>query len=108
MGIITDLLADIALPKMVRVRQFSAAEVDDVAAAVREEIRRPEIARRVKPGMRIAVGVGSRGMAEIELIVRVTIEELKRLGAKPFMCPPWEAMEAPPPKGKSRCWPTWE
>ena len=88
MGIITDLLADIALPKMVRVRQkFSAPEVDDVAAAVREEIRRPEIARRVKPGMRIAVGVGSRGVAEIELIVRVTIEELKRLGAEPFIVP---------------------
>ncbi len=88
MGIITDLLADIALPKMVRVRQkFSAPEVDDVAAAVHEEIRRPEIARRVKPGMRIAVGVGSRGVAEIELIVRVTIEELKRLGAEPFIVP---------------------
>ena len=88
MGIITDLLADIALPKMVRVRQrFAAPEVHDVAAAVREELRQPEIARRVKPGMRIAVGVGSRGVAEIALIVRVTIEELKRLGAKPFIVP---------------------
>ena len=58
-----------------------------MAAALREELRRPEIARRVKPGMRIAVGVGSRGVAEIALIVRVTIEELKRLGAKPFIVP---------------------
>jgi hypothetical protein len=88
MGIITDLLADIALPKMVRVRQeFAAPEVHDVAAALRQEIRRPEIARRIKPGMRIAVGVGSRGVAEIALIVRVTIEELKRLGAEPFIVP---------------------
>ncbi|MDR3673914.1 MAG: lactate racemase domain-containing protein [Acidobacteriota bacterium] len=88
MGMIADLLVDIALPKMARVRQeFAAPRVEDVAAAVRDEIRRAEITRRVKPGMRIAVGVGSRGMAEIALIVHVTIEELKRLGAAPFIVP---------------------
>ncbi len=88
MDIITHLLADLALPKMVLVRQrFAAPEVDDVAAALREELRRPEITRRVKPGMRIAVGVGSRGVAEIALIVSVTIAELKRLGAEPFIVP---------------------
>lgn len=88
MGIITDLLAGISLPKMIRIRQeFPATEVKDVAAAVRAEIRRPEIANRVKPGMRIAVGVGSRGVAEIARIVQVTIEELKKLGAKPFIVP---------------------
>jgi hypothetical protein len=88
MGIITDILAGIDLPSMIRVRQnFVAPETHDVAAALREEIRRPEIASRVKPGMSIAVGVGSRGMAQIELIVMVTIVELKRLGAKPFIVP---------------------
>jgi hypothetical protein len=88
MGIITDILAGIDLPSMIRVRQnFVAQETHDVASALREEIRRPEIASRVKPGMRIAVGVGSRGMAQIALIVSVTIVELKRLGAKPFIVP---------------------
>jgi hypothetical protein len=92
MGIITDLLADIALPKMVRIRQnFAAPEVHDVAETLREQLRQPEIARRVKPGMRIAVGVGSRGMAELSLIVRVTIEELKNFGAKPFIVPAMES-----------------
>jgi hypothetical protein len=88
MSIITGMLASIVLPKMVLVRQkFVAPEVQDVAATLREELRRPEIARRVKTGMRIAVGVGSRGVAEIALIVSVTVEELKRLGAEPFIVP---------------------
>jgi Lactate racemase N-terminal domain len=88
MSIIDDLLADIPLPRMIPVRQqFVAPQVGDLAAALREELRQPEIAVRVKPGMRIAVGVGSRGVAEIPLIVRVTIEELKRLGASPFIVP---------------------
>jgi hypothetical protein len=88
MSFIRDLLDGIALPRMVPVRQqFAAREVPDVSAALREELRRPEIARRIKPGMRIAVGVGSRGVAEIAPIVAVTIEELKRLGAEPFIVP---------------------
>jgi hypothetical protein len=88
MGIITDLLSDIDLPRMVRVRQeFAAPEVRDVATAVREQLRSPQIGDRVKPGMRIAVGVGSRGMAELALIVKVVIAELKRLGAAPFIVP---------------------
>ncbi len=88
MSMVRDLLADIALPKMVKVGQkFSTPEVKDVAATLREEIRRAEIAGRVKSGMKVAVGVGSRGIGEIPLIVRVTIEELKRLGAEPFIVP---------------------
>jgi hypothetical protein len=88
MSLIRELLDGIALPKMIPVRQqFAAAEMPDVAAALREELRRPEIAHRVKPGMRIAVGVGSRGVAEIPLIVSVTVAELKRLGAEPFIVP---------------------
>jgi hypothetical protein len=88
MSMIRDLLADIALPKMVKVGQrFPTPEVEDVAGALREEIRRTETAGRVKPGMRVAVCVGSRGIGEIPLIVRVTIEELKRLGAEPFIVP---------------------
>jgi hypothetical protein len=88
MSVITELLDGIALPMMVRVRQeFPALRVPSVAAALRDQMRKPEIAQRVKPGMRIAVGVGSRGMTEIALIVRVTVEELKRLGAEPFIVP---------------------
>lgn len=88
MSIVTDLLSPVPLPKMVRVRQkFPAPIVEDLASTLREELRRPEIAGRIKSGQSIAIGVGSRGMAEIPLIVRVTVEELKRLGAQPFIIP---------------------
>jgi hypothetical protein len=88
MSIITELLNNISLPKMVRVRQkFSVCEVDDIAGTVRAELRRANIASRIKSGARIAVGVGSRGVAEIPLIVKITIEELTRCGAKPFIVP---------------------
>jgi hypothetical protein len=88
MGIITDLLSGVALPKMVRVKQvFPATEISDVAGTVKTQLRRPQIANRVKPGKRIAVGVGSRGIAEIVCIVQATISELKEMGAEPFIVP---------------------
>jgi hypothetical protein len=88
MGIVAELLKDTVLPRMVRARQsFPAGEVRDVAGALREELRKASIAGRVRGKRRIAVAVGSRGVAQIALIVRVLVEELKALGAEPFIVP---------------------
>ncbi|MHC1760777.1 MAG: lactate racemase domain-containing protein [Negativicutes bacterium] len=88
MGIITELLQNVELPRMVRVRQnFPASAVVDVAEAVRAELRKPAIANRMHAGMKIAVAVGSRGVAEIPLIVRMVVEQIKAAGADPFIVP---------------------
>jgi len=88
MSVIKELLQDIKLPKMVRVQQhFPHDELSDIVGTLLEELRKPEIIGRVKNGMRIAIAVGSRGMAEIPRIVRVVADELKRWGAVPFIVP---------------------
>ncbi|EAX48560.1 conserved hypothetical protein [Thermosinus carboxydivorans Nor1] len=88
MDIIQQLLKDIPLPRMAKVRQtFPAPEVTDVAGTLRQELAKPGIMDRVKPGMRIAVAVGSRGVAEIPTLVRITVEELQQRGAHPFIVP---------------------
>ena len=79
---------DIPLPKMALVRQsFVAQPIPDIDAAVREQIARPEIASTVQQGARIAIGVGSRGIANIEEVTRATISAIKQLGGKPFIFP---------------------
>jgi len=88
MSTIDDLLRHIALPRMVRVRQLFADDaLADVAAALREEMRATPIAALVKPGARIAVAVGSRGLADLPLVVNVVVDELKQRGARPFIVP---------------------
>jgi hypothetical protein len=88
MGIINQLLQDISLPNMVKIQQnFPSEEISDIAGTVLAELRQPEIKNRVKKNMRIALAVGSRGMAEIPCIVRTVADELKRCGAKPFIVP---------------------
>ncbi len=88
MGTIDNLLRDIALPRMVRVRQlFPDEALADVAAALRAEVGAPAIAARIKRGARIAVAVGSRGLADLPLVVNVVVDELKQRGAAPFIVP---------------------
>ena len=76
------------LPQMARVRQaFEHHKIDDVAGAVTNEMGREDIKAKVKPGAKIAGGVGSRGVANIDVAVKALIASLKELGADPFIFP---------------------
>ena len=79
---------DIPLPRMVHIRQkFNTIRVDSVKQVVAEQFKRPEVRGKVKPGMTIALGVGSRGIANIAECVKQVVAELHALGAKPFIFP---------------------
>ncbi|MDR7868371.1 MAG: lactate racemase domain-containing protein [Sporomusaceae bacterium] len=88
MDVVGELLKEVPLPRMVKVRQsFAAAPAVDVAAVLRRELAKPGIAGAVRPGMRIALAVGSRGVDGIATLVRETAATLKELGALPFVVP---------------------
>src|SRR3954452_20218021 len=75
----------IDLPLVYHVRQTAPQPtVADVAGEVRRQWKQSAIAKRIKPGDRIAVGCGSRGIRHIGLIVKTTVEAPEELGAKPF------------------------
>jgi hypothetical protein len=79
---------DVALPRMVNVRQkFDGTHLGDIPATVAREFQRPEVRARIKPGQVIAVGCGSRGIANISIIAKCVIRELQALGGKPFIFP---------------------
>ena len=79
---------DVELPRMIRVRQkFETPRIEDVAAAVAEQFSNPAIRERVQPGMRIAVGCGSRGIANVAECAGTVVAQLKALGAEPFIFP---------------------
>ena len=79
---------DIPLPRMVNVVQkFDSVHLGDIPATVAKEFQRPEVRAKVKSGQVIAVGCGSRGIANIAMIAKCVIRELQALGAKPFIFP---------------------
>lgn len=75
-------------PKIFRVRQkFDAPTVKDVPAAVREEVRRINPGERIKAGQSVAITVGSRGVANVDVIAKALVGEMQALGAKPYIVP---------------------
>lgn len=76
------------LPRMTRVRQnLPDDHLPDVAAAVREALRSGGLAHRVTPGQRVAITAGSRGIVDIATVVKTVAEELRAIGAEPFVVP---------------------
>jgi len=74
------------LPRVQLVRQIVAhPPVGDVAAEVCRQWLTSKTAARIKPGMRVAVGLGSRGIANILPIAKATVAAIAELGAKPFV-----------------------
>ena len=86
-------------PRMMIVRQqYATTPPLDVPQVVRRELAR--VRARIKPGMRVAVGTGSRGITNILAIVETTIQFLKDLGAKPFVVPAMGSHGGATPEGQ--------
>jgi hypothetical protein len=68
-------------------QQVDAPRLDDIAAAVRGAFRGSGPAQRIRPGMVVAIGAGSRGVANLPVLVRTLVEEVRSLGAAPFIFP---------------------
>lgn len=88
MPILTDSALNMKLPKMYKVQQeFEAEEILDTEQVINQEINKPEIKKMIKNGQRIALAVGSRGIYNLDLIVKQVVTSLKNLGADPFIVP---------------------
>lgn len=88
MSAVEDILSGIAIPPLARARQhFSRPVLHDVAASVRQQMKKPGLLEKVKTGDRVAIAVGSRGIANLRLIVATIVDCLKEVGADPFIVP---------------------
>ncbi|NUQ61103.1 MAG: DUF2088 domain-containing protein [Pirellulales bacterium] len=75
-------------PRVFRIRQkFQCPQVDDVAGEVQRQLARLELHRRVLAGQSVAITGGSRGIANIAVIVRAIVGHFRNLGANPFVVP---------------------
>src|SRR5437899_5492813 len=74
--------------RLMLVRQnFPDRSIRDIPAAVRKELSAAPFAARLKPGARVAIGVGSRGITNIATIVRSAVDYWKSQGMRPFIFP---------------------
>lgn len=75
-------------PRVLMVRQnFPHRRLENIPDAVHRELFDAGFASCLPPGSSIAVGVGSRGIANIALIVRSIVQFFRAAGLKPFIFP---------------------
>lgn len=75
-----------AIPALVPVRQlFPSGRVADVKSAMLDALAGLNLAAKIRPGMRVAITAGSRGIVGIPLILRTAVDYISSLGARPVV-----------------------
>jgi hypothetical protein len=90
------------LPKMVEVEQkLPAAPVWDFRQEIGKQFSQSGLLQKIKPGSRIGLAVGSRGIANLREIVLTVIEILRSAGAEVFIVPAMGSHGGGTPEGQA-------
>lgn len=82
------VLSKVSLPDLVLLRQrFPRPRVADRDVAIRAALEVSSALTALQPGARVAVAVGSRGVADIALIVTALVAQLRQRQLDPFIVP---------------------
>ena len=75
-------------PRMLRIRQqFDAPRVRDIAAEVRRQLETLDLGQKVRAGETVAITAGSRGIANIALVIKAACDHVRALGGRPVIIP---------------------
>lgn len=88
MSIVENILADVALPAFAPARQrFDSACLDDggIRALLESRLLGEGLLDWVRPGWKVAVTAGSRGICRVAFITKTVTDLLARRGAKPYI-----------------------
>ena len=74
--------------KVRKIKQnFNKTKIDNLSEYIHQSFKKSDLQKKIKPGNKIGITVGSRGITNIKLIVKEVISELKNLNASPFILP---------------------
>ncbi len=78
-----------AMPKVLRVRVPlpQAEAISDIEGAVHTELAKSEKLANLSPGAKVAIGVGSRGVADIPRLAKSVVDWLRHKNFEPFIIP---------------------
>ena len=104
-GVVAGLLEDVEIPKMFKVKQLfhkGRIERGDIPAALRDKLEEKKAGNAIKPGMRIAITAGSRGIANVDVITRSIVDYVRKKAGSRLLWRLWAAMEAPRQRARGK------
>lgn len=76
------------LPRVFRLKQtFSTPRLDDIPGEVRRQLAKVQLNEKIRPGQTVAITAGSRGVANIDVIIKAAVDYVKSLNGIPFIVP---------------------
>ena len=87
---VADLVSDQTVPKMFKVKQVfprPKIEPEEIPGIIESLLSQEKFSSKVKPGMRIAITAGSRGIANVALTTKCIADFVRSRGAHPFIVP---------------------
>ncbi len=74
-------------PRLLVRQHFPDRSIQDIPGEVKRQLSSAQFGSRLKPGSRVGIGVGSRGIRNIATIVRSVVDYWKAQGCQPFLFP---------------------
>jgi Lactate racemase N-terminal domain len=97
----TAMAMELEFPRMIEVLQtYPPSPQLNFSRLLAEQFEAQGLREKIVPGMRIAVGVGSRGIANLKEIVKATLSLLTAAGAQPFVIPAMGSHGGATPEGQ--------
>ena len=88
MSQINEILDNIKLPQIMKVSQtFDNTKLDDVEGDLNQKLIYKNIKDKIKPGMKITITGGSRGISSYKELMKTIVSFVKKCGATPFIIP---------------------
>ncbi|MFA9462828.1 MAG: lactate racemase domain-containing protein [Velocimicrobium sp.] len=87
---VSDLVSDVKLPRMFKVKQIferPKIEAEEIPQIINELLSEEKFSSKIKPGMKIAITAGSRGIANVALTTKCIADFVKSRGGMPFIVP---------------------
>jgi len=76
----------VKLPSVVKIiQEFEDNSIQDIEGHVKAKLEEAGIRKLVKPGAKIALTMGSRGIQDIARVIKATVEVLKACQAQPYI-----------------------
>lgn len=75
-------------PKMIKIKHtFERPLLTEIENIIKSELNRIGIREKIKPGQKIAITAGSRGINNIARIIKAIVQEFKEMQTQPFIVP---------------------
>ena len=75
-------------PKIAEISQrLNTTRIEAIGTVIADEMQRVDLAGRIKPGARVAITAGSRGITDMTEVLKAIISEVKKVGGSPVIIP---------------------